>query len=61
MQEAYDLVSALEESPRYTSIEQEYITDLRWLIAIFLVIISAIVIWLAETSFHQSWIVNQDS
>jgi hypothetical protein len=60
MQEAYDLVSTLEESSIYASEEQEFITDMRWVVAIFLVFISAIVIWLAETIFHQSWIVNQN-
>jgi len=60
MQEAYDLVSELEESPRYSSEEQEFITDIRWIIALFLVIISTIVIFVAETFLHQSRISNKE-
>ena len=59
MQEAYGLVSELEESPRYVSEEQEFITDVRWIIALFLVFISTIVIFIAETYYHQSWITNK--
>ncbi len=59
MQEAYDLVSELEESPRYTNEEQEYTTDLRWLIALMISIIGLIAVVFNETLFHQSWISSQ--
>jgi hypothetical protein len=56
MQEAYDLVSELEESPQYTREEQQYVSDLRWILALFLVFASIGIFWLSETIFHQSWL-----
>jgi len=60
MQEAYRLVSELEESPRFTNEESEFITDLRWIFAIMIVIITGIVLWSMETVFHQSHITDQE-
>jgi hypothetical protein len=56
MQEAYDLVSELEESPRYAAEEQEYTTDLRWMIALILSVLGLVAVFSTETLFHQSWI-----
>lgn len=56
MQEVYRLVSELEESPRLAAAEQEYVTNLRWLLAILLVILATAVVWLSETKLHQSLI-----
>ncbi len=56
MQEAYDLVSELEEAPRYINEEQEYTTDLRWLIALVLSLLGLVAVISSETLFHQSWI-----
>ncbi|MBT8100329.1 MAG: VWA domain-containing protein, partial [Gammaproteobacteria bacterium] len=36
MQEAYQLVAALEESPRYSGGERAYLTDLRWVLALLM-------------------------
>jgi hypothetical protein len=60
MKEAYDLVSELEESPRYATEELEFVTELRWLLAMLLVFVGAVVIWLTESMFHQSWISERD-
>ena len=54
MQEAYDLVSELEESPIYLSEEQEFIADLRWVIALLVVVMGVMMIFFSETLFHQS-------
>lgn len=56
MQEVYRLVSELEESPRLAAAEQEYVTNLRWVLAVFLVLLAAVVVWLSETRLHQSLI-----
>lgn len=56
MQEVYRLVSELEESPRLMGAEQEFVTDLRWIIAIILVLLAALVVGLSETRLHQSLI-----
>lgn len=54
MQEAYDLVSELEESPLYLSEEQEFVADLRWIIALLVVVMGVMMIIFSETLFHQS-------
>ncbi len=59
MQEAYDLVSELEESPQYTREEQQYVIDLRWMLALLLVFVSIGVFSLSETIFHQSWLFDK--
>jgi hypothetical protein len=59
MQEAYDLVSELEESPQYTREEQQFVIDLRWVLALILVFASVGVFWLSETIFHQSWLLDK--
>jgi hypothetical protein len=59
MQEAYRLVSELEESPRLSGLEQEFITNLRWLMSMALVLITVAVVWLSETVFHQSLITGR--
>jgi hypothetical protein len=59
MEEAYRLVSELEESPGLADQQQEYVTQLRWIIAMVLVMLGVIVIWLSETRMHQSLITDQ--
>ena len=60
MQEVYRLVSELEESPRLMGEEQAFVTNLRWLIAVVLALLAAIVICLSETKLHQSLISDRD-
>ena len=60
MEEAYRLVAELEESPGLADQQQEYVTQLRWVIAIVLVLLAAVVIGLSETRMHQSLITDQD-
>ena len=48
MQEAYQLVAQLEESPRFSSGERTYVTDLRWLLALLLAIFSVFALALTE-------------
>ncbi|NNC78108.1 MAG: VWA domain-containing protein [Woeseiaceae bacterium] len=48
MQEAYQLVAELEESPRFSSGERIYVTDLRWLLALLLAIFSVFALALTE-------------
>jgi hypothetical protein len=59
MREAYNLISELEESPQFTSEEREFITELRWLIAIVLVLTAALLFWVTETAFYHSRISDQ--
>lgn len=54
MQDAYDLVSELEESPLYTTEEQEFVTDLRWFFALIVALLGVVVIFSNETLFHKS-------
>lgn len=60
MQEVYRLVSELEESPRLVEGEQEYVTNLRWVLAVLLVLLGTAVVWLSETKLHQSMISDRD-
>jgi hypothetical protein len=48
MEEAYRLVSELEESPTYTRSETSYVTDLRWLLALALAVLGTAALWLLE-------------
>lgn len=59
MQEVYRLVSELEESPRLAEAEQEFVTNLRWMLAVLLVLLAVTVIWLSETKLHQSYIYDR--
>lgn len=59
MRDAYDLVSELEESPRYASEEREFITDLRWVLALVLAAAAAAAVGLTEARFHQARIRDQ--
>ncbi len=60
MEEVYRLVSELEESPGLSDQQQEYVTHLRWIIAMVMVLFAVVVIWLSETRMHQSLITDQD-
>jgi len=54
MQEAYQLVAELEESPRYAEEERAYVTDLRWLFALALCVAAVAFVWLLETRLVRS-------
>lgn len=54
MEEAFNLVSELEESPVYSDEENLFASDLRWIIAAMLFVISVLVIIVTETILHQS-------
>lgn len=53
MAEAYRLVAEVEESPLFVS-ETGFRSQLRWLLALALGLIGALVFWALEVSFHQS-------
>jgi hypothetical protein len=54
MQEAYRLVSEVEESSQFAGEEKIFETDLRWLLALLLVFIAGISVLVNETVFHES-------
>ena len=54
MQEAYRLVSELEESPRYTRSETTWVTDLRWPLALFLAVFAVAAFWLLEIGLPRT-------
>lgn len=54
MQQAYGLVSELEESPRYSGEEKAFVTDLRAILALTLAILSAAALWILETGLHRT-------
>lgn len=54
MDEAYLLISELEESPVYGLNQSEFVVDLRSLLALALVVIAGILVWIAEARLHQS-------
>ncbi len=54
MQEAFKLVSDLEESPLIVQGENAYVTDLRSILALLLVLVSALLLWLLEIRWHRS-------
>lgn len=58
MAKAYQLVSELEESPRYASEEKVFIAELGWILALTLVILSTIVVWILETGLHRTRLTN---
>lgn len=58
MQEAYRLVAELEESPRYTAAEKSYVTELRWVIALILIVYSLFAYWFFEVRLRRSHVVH---
>jgi hypothetical protein len=54
MSDAYRLVAELEESPQYSTEENVFVTDLRWLLALALIVIASVALWILETRFHQT-------
>jgi hypothetical protein len=54
MSDAYRLVAELEESPQYSTEENVFVTDLRWLLALALIVISSIALWVLETGLHHT-------
>jgi Ca-activated chloride channel family protein len=59
MQEAYRLIAEVEESPLFLG-ETAFLTDLRWLLALALGLITALVLGVREAAFHQSEIRDPD-
>jgi len=54
MANAYQLVSELEESPRYSSEEKAFVADLRWILALAVVVLSSVILWILETGLHRT-------
>lgn len=54
MREAYRVVGEVEESPLFNMEETTYKTGLRWLLAIFTLILTIAMVWLDQSLFHQS-------
>lgn len=54
MADAYQLVSELEESPRYSSEEKAFVADLRWILALAVVVLSSVILWILETGLHRT-------
>lgn len=61
MQEAYRLVSEVEESPKYAADARAYTTELRWLLALLLAVAAAAVLLAFETVLHQSQVAGRDA
>lgn len=58
MRAAYQLVSELEESSRYSSEEATFVADLRWILALAMVFFSSIALWVLETGLHRTRVVE---
>lgn len=54
MSDAYRLVAELEESPQYSTEENIFVTELRWMLALLLVVFASIVLWVQETGLHHT-------
>lgn len=54
MREAYRLVGEVEESSLFTRTETNFRTNLRWILALFAVLAAAVMVWIDQTTFHQS-------
>lgn len=54
IQEAYRLIGNLETSPLAQLDKKEFETDLRWLLALLLAVIGAVVILALESGFHHT-------
>ncbi len=54
MQEAYRLVGEVEELPRFRLDQKEYTTDIRWILALALVVMASLVLCILNVAFHQS-------
>ena len=60
MSGAYRLVAELEESPQYSTGENVFVTDLRWIMALALVIFSVFVLWVLESGLHHTRLAYQE-
>lgn len=60
MNDAYRLVAELEESPQYSSEENLFITDLRWILALSIVILASLLIWFFESRLHHTRLARQE-
>ena len=58
MQEAYRLVTEVEESLPFELNKSEFESDLRWFLSLCLVMILSVFLWVLEVNFHQSTVVN---
>lgn len=54
MEQAYQLVSEIEESPQFVDATRMFETDLRWLFSVLLAVISVILLVINEIVFHQT-------
>jgi len=54
MREAYRLVGEVEELPRFRANQKEYTTDIRWILALALVLLTSVLLCILEIAFHQS-------
>jgi len=54
MREAYRLVGEVEESSLFAREDSGYQTRLRWLLCLLLAVITGVLVWLDQTSFHRS-------
>ncbi len=54
MEQAYQLVSEIEESPQFVDETRMFETDLRWLFSAILAVISVILLGINEIAFHQT-------
>jgi len=60
MSDAYRLVAELEESSQYSTEENVFVTDLRWILALALVVLSSMALWILETGLHHTRLARQE-
>lgn len=54
MKEAYRVVGEVEASSLFTRTATNFRTSLRWLLALVVLLAAAIMVWIDQTTFHQS-------
>jgi len=54
MNEAYQLIGELEESPALALNQREFVLDLGWLLALLSAGVAGIIFWVLEARFHQT-------
>ena len=54
MREAYRVVGEVEESTLFSNVDTSFSTKLRWILSLFAVFVSAFLVWIDQTLFHQS-------
>lgn len=60
MSDAYRLVAELEESPQYSTEENLFVTELRWIMALGLVVFASTVLWILETGLHHTRLAHRE-